>query len=128
MSLFSKTSTSYERYDRSLDNAERTTRYNEQGIVQRINDIIQDNTTTLRDENGRKGILLEQAGLIGDTSEFTNSIYKQMDDYKSQLGDLYDSLDRKEDAYYKQFTALETYIQRMNSQGDWLSAQLGAMG
>jgi len=33
----------------------------------------------------------------------------------------------KEEKYYKQFSQLETYMNRMNQQMDWLTAQLTSM-
>ena len=46
-------------------------------------DIIEDNITTIRDLNGKKGILLEKAGIEGDTSEFTNLIFNEIKMYDS---------------------------------------------
>jgi flagellar hook-associated protein 2 len=112
-------------YDASNRNE---TRYNEEGIFQRLNDILQDNVRTLRDNNGKKGILLEKAGIKGDFTEFHNILADQIKDKDKSIYDLTKKLADKENYYYIQFSKLETAMQRMNDQSNWLSQQLGSFG
>ena len=121
--LFSKTSTSVPAYSATLSAADRTTRYNEEGIANRLYDIIQDNIRTIRDSNGKKGILIEKAGLVGDTSELLNLIDKDITTNNDAINDLIVRLNAKETAYYKKFTALEEYVAQMNAQSAWLAQQ-----
>jgi flagellar hook-associated protein 2 len=76
------------------------------------------------DSNGLKGMLLEKAGIQEDTSEFTNIMYDQIKAYTKSIDRLTNILTDKEDSYYKKFSALETAINRMNSQSSWLSSQM----
>lgn len=126
MDLFSRQSTTQPSYSRTMSTANRTARYNEEGIVQRIYDIIQDNISTIRDSDSRKGFLLQKAGMVTDVSEYSNDLYDQITDWSERISDLEDSLYDKEDAYYRKFAALESAMQRLNSQGSWLAQQLGA--
>jgi len=121
--LFNKTSTTHPSYSRELSSDERTVRYNEEGIIQRFSDIIEDNITTLRDKNGNKGILLEKAGITNDTSEFNNTIFKQISDYDTRIRELEEKLIKKEDSLYARFTAMEKALANMNSQSNWLISQ-----
>lgn len=51
--IFSKQSDSYPRYTPDLTSTERKQRYNEEGILQRINDIFKDYTRTTKNVNGK---------------------------------------------------------------------------
>lgn len=100
-------------------------RYDEEGIANRWYDILQANIRTLRDTGGRKGILLEKAGLVGDVSEYTNTITKDMAQLDSNIDTLEIRLEKKSDSYYKKFAAMEKAISMLNSQAEWLSSQFG---
>jgi len=104
------------------DASARKERYNENGIIYRIYDIIQDNirTTTI---GGRRGTLLEKAGMNGDRSQYTNTLYYQIADYDEKISKLNDELTEKENYYYQQFAQLETLINNMNTQSTWLAQQ-----
>lgn len=120
------TNTSQYSYNEGLsDSTKRTTRYNESGLAQRLFDVIQDNSRTTRDSKGQKGTLLEKAGVIGDMSEFQSVMYKQISDYSTIINNFNNKLVDKESAYYTKFSAMETALQKMNSQGQWLSSQFG---
>lgn len=119
--LFMKSSsTSY-----SPDHTNYSQRYDESGIFQRINDILQDNVRTIRDSNGKKGVLLEKAGIVGDFSEFNNLLYNQIKDQDQRITDFTEQLTDKENAYYTQFAKLESAMNTLNSQSSWLAQQLG---
>ncbi|HEY9062150.1 MAG TPA: flagellar filament capping protein FliD [Pseudobacteroides sp.] len=124
MNLFSKKSDSNPSYSRNLTASEKKTRYNEEGMAHRIYDIIEDNISTIRDSEGKKGILLQVAGITGDTSEYSNTIYTQISQYDTQIDRLQDKLADKENKYYKQYAALESAISKMNNQSNWLMSQI----
>lgn len=125
--LFKQQSQSVPSYTRDLTSEERSVRYKEQGLFYRISDILDDTISTLRDKDGRKGTLLEKAGIEGDLSEFNSSLAKDIDDYDERIVELYKKLVIKEENYYKQFSQLEKYMNQMNSQMNWLTSQLGSM-
>lgn len=113
-------------YSPDLNAADRSTRYNDEGIINRLSDIIQDSIRTTRNANGEKGMLLQKAGLVGDGSEYNNTIYSEIKRKDLDISTLIRKLDKKEENYYKRFAALEKAIGKMNSQSAWLSQQLGS--
>jgi len=125
--LFKQPSQSVPSYSRDLTSTERSVRYKEQGLFYRISDILEDAISTFRDKDGRKGILLEKAGIEGDLSEFRSSLALDLIDYDKRIDELYDKLVKKEQNYYLQFSQLETYMSRMNSQMNWLTSQVNSM-
>lgn len=125
--LFMKASTSIPSYDPDLSNADRTTRNSEEGIFQRINDILQDYVRTTRNDSGKKGILLEKAGVKGDFTEFNNLLSTEITYKDKIINDLLDKLADKEEKYYLQFSKLEQAMNKMNAQSSWLSQQLGGV-
>jgi len=125
--LFKKQSQTVPSYTRNLKADERNVRYKEQGLFWRLSDIIEDNISILRDDNGRKGILLEKAGMEGDTSEFNSSLSKDISSFDERISELYSKLLAKEEGYYRQFAELEKYMNQMNAQMDWLFSQLSVM-
>ena len=124
MSLFSKSSTStYGNVDLTAE--QRTQRHKEEGLFQRISDILDDNIRTNRALDGTKGLLLEKAGITNDASQYTNLLYKEMEDYDKKINSLVDKLTEKQNKYYEKFAAMETALSRMNAQSSWLASQLG---
>ena len=121
--LFSRQSTSYPTYTRDLSYEEMAVRYSEEGLVYRLYDIVEKNVSIMRDSAGRKGILLEKAGLEGDVSEYTNSFYKQIKDYDLKIKDINEKLIKKEENYYRKFSQLEKVVSQMNMQSNWIAAQ-----
>lgn len=120
--LFIKTDEEYSSYDPNMSSAGRKQRFNNSGIFQRVSDVLNDAYRTTRDKDGRKGYLLEVAGLEGDTN---NTLYKNIQTLQDKLSDLQDKYNDAEDRYYSQFASLETAMNNLNSQQLWLSQQLG---
>lgn len=116
MNIFAKESTTYPTYYRSYDSDEISTRYDEEGIMYRLSDIIELNISVTRDSSDQKGFLIEKAGVVNDTSEINNTLYDELYDYNTRIADMEDRLLEKEDSYYRKFTAMESAISRMNSQ------------
>lgn len=125
LNLLTKTSSTA--YDPNLTYQGRTTRNSESGIFQRLKDILDDNLRTTRNSNGKKGALLEKAGIKGDFSEFNNLLTNELIQKDKIISDLNNKLYDKENKYYIQFSKLETAMQKYNDQSAWLSSQLGAM-
>lgn len=109
-------------YSAANTSALRTQRYNEEGLAYRLSDILDDNIRTI----GGKGTLLEKAGIEGDSTEYTNLIYKEIVRYDTDIYNLSEKLKDEENAYYARFTAMEKYIQQMSNQSSWLSSQLSS--
>lgn len=109
------------------DSANRSQRYNEEGLAERLYDILEDNIRTTRNEFGRKGILLEKAGIENDISEFNNTLNTQIQNYDNTIDELLDDLADKETYYYNMFARMESAISQMNSQMSWLMSQTESM-
>ena len=113
-------------YSRTASAEQRADRYNKSGVFQRLSDIIENHVSTRRDTDGRKGILLEKAGIEGDLSSTKNLISQQLDDFDDRINNMLDKLTRKEENYFKKFSALETMLAQMNQQSAWLTSQFSA--
>ncbi len=120
VNLFSKES-DYDYEDR--DN--RSTRYAENGIGNRFDDLIKDYTRTLRDNDGNKGILLMKAGIQKDASEYSNFISKKITSYDDRIAEMLSDLADKEDQYYLRFSKMEAALSKLQSQSSSLMSQLG---
>jgi flagellar hook-associated protein 2 len=109
-------------YSASNTAALRSERYNTEGLANRISDILDDN---IRTTNG-KGLLLLKAGAEGDSTQYTSTLYEEIDDYDDAISAMVGRLNDKETAYYAKFTALEKYISQMSAQSSWISSQFGS--
>lgn len=112
-------------YSPDLTAEERSQRYEESGLAHRLSDIINDNIRTTRDDSGRKGILLERAGIEGDITQYNNYYDRQIREMDSRILRVEEMLQRREEQYYQQFISLERALQQLHAQGDWLMMQLG---
>ena len=108
-------------YSATLSREERAQRYAESGLASRLSDILNDYIRTTRDQNGNKGLLLEKAGIQGDITEFQNSYDRRINELNKQINRMNELLLSRENAYYLQFAAMETALQRLYAQGAWLA-------
>jgi flagellar hook-associated protein 2 len=127
-SLFSNSSSvSYDPDHSAYSALDPTSRYAQEGIFQRVNDIFNDYVRTSRDSKNNKGILLQKAGVKGDFSETNNTLSQQLTDQDKVIADLNTKWTAKQTAYYNQFTQMETNLNNLNSQQSWLTQQLSHM-
>lgn len=104
---------------------QRAQRYDESGVVERLFDILQDNIRTKMNSDGKKGLLLEKAGIVGDLTEYKSSLVEEINDKELLIEDMTEKLYDKENSLYMKFAALETAMSRMNSQSAWLAQSFG---
>ncbi|WP_278381697.1 flagellar filament capping protein FliD [Clostridium tyrobutyricum] len=109
------------------DSTDSTTKFNQSGIFQRINDIITNNVgmigTTLN-----SGVLTKYANLqddytasgSGGTGTLPDQIYQQ----QLLITTLTDRMNDDQTKYYNQFTQLETAMEQLNAQQSTLSMYL----
>lgn len=107
-----------------LENGTTAERYRENGLGNRLNDILQDAIRTSRDASGKKGTLVEAAGLKNDLSSITSSLSQKISEYDDRIATLLESLTLKEKDYYAMFSRVESALSKMESQGSYLSSQL----
>lgn len=112
-------------YSPNLTAAQREERHAAAGIAHRLSDVLQDNVRTVRDSAGRQGILLERAGIPGSITEFRNVLENEISRLEGRIETVMATLAQREDRLWRQFTALEQAIQRMNTQNMWLAQQFG---
>jgi flagellar hook-associated protein 2 len=114
-------------YKRSATAEQRASRYAKSGLFQRLSDIIEDNISGSRDTSGNKGILLEKAGIDNDASFGDNLLSDELKEYDRKIAAMRDKLIRKEEQYYRQFAAMESYLNQMSAQSAWLLSQFGSI-
>lgn len=125
INYMAKTSTTQPTYLRSLTADGYSDRYDEEGLVNRFSDIIENNISTTSNTSGRKGYLIWQAGIQNDSSEYKNEIYNQIIEYDKSISAQNTKVSDKEAYYYKKFAAMEQAISKMNNQSSWISQQMG---
>ncbi|MEW9109705.1 MAG: flagellar filament capping protein FliD [Cytobacillus gottheilii] len=86
----------------------------EQGIARRLRDSLSNSITTITQRAGNG---------MQTNSQFT--LGKNLDEINSRITDMEARLTEKEDRFWKQFTAMETAMQRMNDQMNYMMSQLG---
>jgi len=117
--LTQESTVGYSLYNSSED---KETRYNESGLLWRINDIVKGNISSI----GKKGALV---GLVGNpstgyTGTFTYS--ERINAMKDTIDELNDKLSDEEDYYYSKFTAMETSLNSLNTQSSYLSSLISS--
>lgn len=88
----------------------------EKGVSARLYDIVSDGIKYLSDK----------AGSSSSFSSVDNSyIGKRLTEMNDEIDDWEEKLKDIENRYYEQFTAMETAINKMNTQSSWLAQQFG---
>lgn len=108
-----------------LDTENISERYNENGVANRLYDIIQNNIRITRDSTGVKGTLLEKAGMEGDVTSTKNLLSSLIVDYEDKIDSLWDSYYDMEDALYIKFGNMESALAELQAQSSSLMSQLG---
>ncbi len=97
----------------------RTARLMQEGIAERLNDLI-------TDAIGRDGTITAKAGVRGNiVSELTNTMTKEMDDQSERISAMMKALARKENNYYAMFARMEQSVNQSNSQISYLTSAFG---
>jgi flagellar hook-associated protein 2 len=109
--LFSKTYSTGNFRDTTVTNSQK---FENSGIAWRIYDQLNDSISRIT----------QKAGSASATSanSYMDKVLKQFDE---QIYSWEDRLKRKEDQYWKKFTAMERALQQANVQSGWLMQQLG---
>lgn len=108
MELFTKTS----------DATDSKTKFAESGIAQRLYDQLGEVVDRITDKAGSFG--------MADNSEYY-TMGKSMRRLNEEIDEWEDRLQRIEDRYWRQFTALEKAMNQMNAQSAWLAQQFGGV-
>lgn len=84
----------------------------EDGIAVRLSKILKANINT---SIGNDGLLIQKAGTASRNYD-NSTLAKEIDDYTTRIKELKEQLKNEQDRYYAKFTALETYMSKMNAQ------------
>ncbi len=113
-------------YKASGDSAIKKERYRESGLADRFSDIIQDAIRTTPDAKSNLGTLIMKAGQVGDASEYTNSLIKEILGFDKTIDDLNEKLTSKENTLYAKYANMEKMLSQMSSQSNWLASQFSS--
>ena len=70
------------------------------------------------------GKLSREAGKPGMT-DTSSALYLQLKDYYTEMDKIQERMEAEEERYYNMFNAMESALQKMNSQSAWLAQQTG---
>ena len=99
--------------------------YGNEGLARRLDTILKDNVRTTRNTQGQKGILINLAGMLGDSSVTQNLLSRSIFGFDTRINRMMDVLMRKEDSYFRQFARMESSLGELQNQASSLSSQLG---
>lgn len=110
------------------DEAQRKTRYEENGVAARLDDVLKDYVRTTRDTKGNKGRLVGFAGVEKDGSYNNNQLSKAIKEQDNKISQLMKQLNAREDYYYRMFAQMESAMSKMQSQQSSMMGLFGGMG
>jgi flagellar hook-associated protein 2 len=118
LALFTQASSvGYSQYN---TNENKKLRFDESGLLWRINDIVKNNLSAI----GKKGPLILLVGSPDNEYEGNTTYSKLISDAEESIGNLQDRLTSEQDRYWTKFTAMESALSQLNSTSSWLTSQL----
>ena len=117
--LAQKSSIGYSQYNTSINKKKR---FDESGLLWRLNDIVQNNLSMI----GKKGSLIELVGSPENNFIGRTTFSKKIDEAEQTISNLNDRYLEEQDRYWAKFTAMETALSKLNQQSSWISQQLSA--
>ncbi len=111
-------------------------RYQQNGVMQRIQDIIKSNTSTVKTDTGEfddrgnkiygpRGYLVEKAGIKGTATEYLSELSLKIAKINKRIDSMMDVLYEKEDKYYMDFARLETSLSQISAQSNAFAGLMG---
>jgi flagellar capping protein FliD len=85
----------------------------ENGLASKLNKAIEGMVST---STNNSGYLVREAGVKGTPSELKSQMYTQLQNFQTMIDQITERYKKQQDSYWKRFTALETYLAKMNSQ------------
>ena len=58
-------------------------------------------------------------------TDTSSALYLQLKDYYTEMDKIQERMEAEEERYYNMFNAMESALQKMNSQSAWLAQQTG---
>ena len=89
------------------------------GILYQLKD------TLYNEFKSSSSMLAKKAGITGTATASNNELTKSITDYENKIKDMETAFTKREQALYSKYAALETMMNKLNSQQSYLLAQLG---
>ncbi|WP_026881233.1 flagellar filament capping protein FliD [Clostridium akagii] len=126
INLLTQPSTTYPSSDQaSLTTDQYQTKYNEEGIFQRLNDIVAKYSSTTMDSKGNKGLLLAKAGSSTDITD-TSTYGKLLKDQATAVTNYKTQITNDKTRYTTQYTALQSALSSLSSQQSYITSMLSS--
>lgn len=74
---------------------------------------------------GTTGILIDEAGLASGMTSDKNYISEKIEDYDDRMKELKDKMEDERERYWRQFSSLETTLNKLNSQSSYFTDMMG---
>lgn len=107
------------------DTTQKSTRYKENGMGHRLDDILKDYVRTGREIGNKKGIFLEKAGIEKDTSVVVNALSQDLLRYDERIANIERLLASRENDYYLKFSRMEQAMAQLQKQSSSVVNMLG---
>lgn len=107
------------------DTTQKSTRYKENGMGHRLDDILKDYVRTGREIGNKKGIFLEKAGIEKDTSVVVNALSQDILRYDERIANIERLLASRENDYYLKFSRMEQAMAQLQKQSSSVVNMLG---
>jgi flagellar hook-associated protein 2 len=91
------------------------------GIALQLQSLLKENIGNY----GTTGLLVEEAGLAGNMTADKNYISEKIEDHDDKMAELKKALEAERKRYWNKFSALESSLNRLNTQSSWLTDSMG---
>ena len=92
----------------------------DKGLLQKLKSIFDTETQT------NKGSLIKKAGMVGSSTASNNTLSKQITKYEEKISRMQTIFSSKQQALYTKYSRLETLMNNLNSQSNYLTSMLSS--
>lgn len=92
----------------------------DKGLLQKLKSVFDTETQT------NKGSLIKKAGIVGSSTASNNTLSKQIIKYEEKISRMQTIFSSKQQALYTKYSRLETLMNTLNSQSNYLTSMLSS--
>ncbi|CDB14792.1 flagellar hook-associated protein 2 [Clostridium sp. CAG:221] len=92
----------------------------DKGLLQKLKSVFDTETQT------NKGSLIKKAGIVGSSTASNNTLSKQIIKYEEKISRMQTIFSSKQQALYTKYSRLETLMNNLNSQSNYLTSMLSS--
>lgn len=92
----------------------------DKGLLQKLKSVFDTETQT------NKGSLIKKAGMVGSSTASNNTLSKQITKYEEKISRMQTIFSSKQQALYTKYSRLETLMNNLNSQSNYLTSMLSS--